>query len=235
MLRRVSIIALVACCLALPAVAQETLTIGDPAITKKPRISANGSFPEYPSAAARAGQSGETMIRTCVDVDGKPHDAELVISSGFTALDDAALAWIAKGDARFEPAEASGKPVAVCDYKFTYVWELKATNRLRPSGYVEYSTLQQAERPVFQAPTKPPPYPEKTFAARGAGLVTFMLCVAPTGQIVWMEPRKFGAGPDFLEPTIRWILQGTFTPGTVEGKPVGVCGVEAGHEWKAPG
>jgi protein TonB len=53
--------------------------------------------PAYPSLSARLGETGRTVYKVWIGVDGKPQRAELVSSSGFTRLDKAAydtvMAW----------------------------------------------------------------------------------------------------------------------------------------------
>ncbi|MEZ7847682.1 MAG: energy transducer TonB [Polaromonas sp.] len=53
--------------------------------------------PNYPSLSARLGETGRTVHKVWIDVDGKPQRAELVSSSGFPRLDKAAydtvMAW----------------------------------------------------------------------------------------------------------------------------------------------
>lgn len=49
---------------------------------------------EYPEAAAREGQSGRLWIRFIIRKDGTLQDAELIKSSGYPMLDDAALSAV---------------------------------------------------------------------------------------------------------------------------------------------
>ncbi len=53
--------------------------------------------PNYPSLSARLGETGRTVYKVWIGVDGKPQRAELVSSSGFPRLDKAAydtvMAW----------------------------------------------------------------------------------------------------------------------------------------------
>jgi protein TonB len=46
--------------------------------------------PAYPSLSARLGETGRTVYKVWIGVDGKPQRAELVSSSGFARLDKAA-------------------------------------------------------------------------------------------------------------------------------------------------
>ncbi len=66
--------------------------------------------PAYPAAARRRGQQGQVVLRAEVQADGRPARVEVVRSSGYALLDEAALASV--GDWRFAPAETDGKPSA---------------------------------------------------------------------------------------------------------------------------
>jgi protein TonB len=64
----------------------------------------------FPPASERLGESGVVLLRILVDVQGRPTEVELVQSSGFSRLDQAAMAWIKA--ARFEPYKEGGTPRA---------------------------------------------------------------------------------------------------------------------------
>jgi protein TonB len=98
-----------------------------PAITVRspPKVGRRFKEPEYPPAAARAKETGETRVSVCVDADGRMSNAKVVRSSGSERLDSAAIK--ALNGNRLDPAIGSdGKPMAVCNppYEFTYVWRL---------------------------------------------------------------------------------------------------------------
>jgi protein TonB len=76
-------------------------------VTYKPDISNY-----YPEQARRDGQEGRAQVKICINVSGKVESAEVVTSSGFPSLDEAA---IKVGKAfRFKPPTQEGKPVATC-------------------------------------------------------------------------------------------------------------------------
>jgi protein TonB len=61
---------------------------------------------EYPLAARRMREQGEARVRVLVDVQGLPQQLQLVLSSGSTRLDEAALQ--AARRARFKPYTENG-------------------------------------------------------------------------------------------------------------------------------
>jgi protein TonB len=66
----------------------------------------------YPEQARRDGQEGRAQVKVCVGANGKIVSAETATTSGFPALDEAAIK-VAKA-ARFKPATSEGKPVDSC-------------------------------------------------------------------------------------------------------------------------
>lgn len=239
MLRKFLGFAVAGCCTALPALAQTPpLDAKDPSITKKVTMAPKQtSYPEYPAAARRAGESGETVISTCVAVDGSSSKAIVAKSSGSEALDQAAIDWLNKG-AAFLPAEVNGKRVAVCNYQFTYVWTLKQAPSVSPAAvlddYLKIASLLPSDRPTAVLPATPPPYPETERATGAKGVVSMAFCISSEGRVMNFEIRKLEPGPNFIEPSLRYFLGSKFKPGTPSGKPTGVCGLELSYEWKAP-
>lgn len=66
----------------------------------------------YPEQARRDGQEGRAQVKVCVGANGKIQSAETATSSGFPALDEAAVK-VARA-AHFKPATSEGKPVDSC-------------------------------------------------------------------------------------------------------------------------
>lgn len=66
--------------------------------------------PTYPVLSLRRGEQGTAVVRIQIAVDGSVAAVELVESSGFTRLDDAALAGVRAW--RFRPATRNGVPIA---------------------------------------------------------------------------------------------------------------------------
>jgi protein TonB len=65
--------------------------------------------PVYPPASRRAGEQGTAMFRVLVDERGRPSDVQVLKSSGFPKLDQAALDAIRKWT--FTPAKNGATPI----------------------------------------------------------------------------------------------------------------------------
>lgn len=101
-----------------------------PAVTVRsnPKPGKRFEKPPYPAASQRAGEQGEVTVSVCVGADGRMSDAKIVKSSGFPRLDDATLKGLPK--TRLDPGVGTdGKPISVCPYTFTMVWNLEDAKR----------------------------------------------------------------------------------------------------------
>lgn len=65
--------------------------------------------PEYPEGAKQRGEQGEVTLEIVVDASGNVGKVDVVVSSGFSELDSAAVKAVRK--ARFSPAKSDGKVV----------------------------------------------------------------------------------------------------------------------------
>jgi periplasmic protein TonB len=63
--------------------------------------------PRYPQASRRLREEGEVLVRVLIGTDGRPAEVSLLRSSGFTRLDDAALAAVRV--AMFRPYVVAGQ------------------------------------------------------------------------------------------------------------------------------
>lgn len=77
-------------------------------ISARPRYKSNPE-PPYPVLARRRRQEGVVLLSVRVDASGKPEVVAIQTSSGFRALDDAAMAAVKNWE--FEPGRLDGEPV----------------------------------------------------------------------------------------------------------------------------
>lgn len=208
-------------------------------LTKKPRIDTTGiKSPKYPEPARRALQQGEVVVATCVDESGSVTSARVEKSSGFPILDDASIKWITS-DAKFMPAEANGKPVAVCNYKFTYVWSLPNPSQATApandtSAYFSINELKTTERPFVRSQPKLPVYTKGALARKSEGVLHMSLCITPAGRLASITFHDSDFDSELMSLTSMWYGMSAYEPGKRDGKPVGVCDFEVEYEWKLP-
>ena len=62
--------------------------------------------PPYPAISRRLNEQGKTMVRVLIGADGQPQRAEIAKSSGYTRLDDAAIATVMRW--RYAPGKRGG-------------------------------------------------------------------------------------------------------------------------------
>ncbi len=67
--------------------------------------------PPYPALSRRMGEQGKTTLRVLIGTDGLPKQAEIVKSSGYERLDQAALATAMRW--RYVPGKRGGVPEAM--------------------------------------------------------------------------------------------------------------------------
>lgn len=77
--------------------------------------------PLYPDESRRLGEEGKVGVNLYIDATGAVADAQLVNSSGFPLLDEAALKFLSQ--CKFEPATQNGVPVAVWK-QVNHVWRM---------------------------------------------------------------------------------------------------------------
>ncbi len=70
----------------------------------------NNPGPRYPSASRRSREEGTVMLKVLVSPDGRAQELLVATSSGFTRLDEAALATVKRW--AFLPAKKAGKAVS---------------------------------------------------------------------------------------------------------------------------
>jgi protein TonB len=69
------------------------------------------TIPNYPPLSVRLGQTGDVRLKLTIDERGAVVAATVEKSSGYDALDNAAVAWVI-AHWRYEPATKDGKPFA---------------------------------------------------------------------------------------------------------------------------
>ena len=85
---------------------------------------AHSSQPPYPPQSRQLGEQGSVILKVLVDVDGRVLDSQLVQSSGYPRLDQAALAGV-KSNYRFTPGTVDGKAQQMW-YTLKFNWKLQS-------------------------------------------------------------------------------------------------------------
>ncbi|RDK01641.1 energy transducer TonB [Paraburkholderia lacunae] len=92
---------------AAPAIGRQTMEITAPKNVS--HLDCNIAKPEYPSLARRRGETGTAYVKFVVGLTGKLENIELKKSSGFSRLDDAALAAVHASACK--PYLENGQPI----------------------------------------------------------------------------------------------------------------------------
>jgi protein TonB len=92
---------------AAPAIGHQTMEISAPKNVS--HLDCNIAKPEYPSLSKRRGETGTAYVKFVVGLTGKLENIELKKSSGFSRLDDAALAAVHASACK--PYLENGQPI----------------------------------------------------------------------------------------------------------------------------
>lgn len=92
---------------AAPAIGRQTMEITAPKNVS--HLDCNIAKPDYPSLSKRRGETGTAYVKFVVGLTGKLENIELRKSSGFSRLDDAALAAVHASDCK--PYLENGQPI----------------------------------------------------------------------------------------------------------------------------
>jgi TonB family protein len=103
-----------------------------PDMDTRPTLHPDTPVPDYPAESLRLREEGTVTMDLCISRTGAVESAKLLKSSGYPALDEAALKWMSK--LAVSPATRDGKPIAVCNYPLAYQWSLKHLPPQSPQG-----------------------------------------------------------------------------------------------------
>ncbi|HWV16718.1 MAG TPA: energy transducer TonB [Cellvibrio sp.] len=111
-------------------VVEPAASISSPIIEPQPKTSSitrpklqKATKPEYPTAATRLGEEGETGLNLLIGADGRVAEVKLVSSSGSARLDEAAIKH-AQRNWRFSPCTEGDKPVT-CWFQTKLIWRIE--------------------------------------------------------------------------------------------------------------
>jgi protein TonB len=71
----------------------------------------NNPAPVYPGMSRRMGEQGTVVLRVFINTEGRAEKSEIRTSSGYSRLDDAALATVQRW--RYVPGKRAGVPEAM--------------------------------------------------------------------------------------------------------------------------
>jgi len=113
--------------------------------------------PIYPDESRRLGEEGNVGVNLYIDVAGAVVDAQLVNSSGFSLLDEAALKFMSQ--CKFYPATQNGAPVAMWK-QVRHVWRMADDPHAELGNKPAVASDANSEKYSFIAENKTERFPE---------------------------------------------------------------------------
>lgn len=186
--------------------------------------------PTYPDDERKAGHEGVVRLNLCVDETGRATSVSVDSSSGFPALDQAALDWAR--NATWVPGKRAGKAAAVCfvqSYRFKLSSEVQTRLPTRPcvQNADRTSTGFCYPRPARGSGT--PNYPREERRLGHRGTVVFYACIDKTGKMTRAEIRQSSGYQVLDDSVLKWVRRTRWLPATLDGVPIAACFAQAFH------
>lgn len=154
--------------------------------------------PLYPVQARHFGQQGRVLVRTLVDVQGRPAQVEIKESSGHPLLDQAALDAVRLWS--FTPGTRNATPEAM--------WTVV------PISF----SMEGKVHPTISR-SRPPLYPLEARQLGQQGRVVVRALVDAQGRVAHAEVKESSNHPLLDQAALATVRGWAFTPGTRNGTP----------------
>ncbi len=198
-----------------------------PAGYESPHCTPTPGAGAYPAEARQKHEEGDGVVRYVVDTDGRVRDAEIVTSTGFPLLDNAALDLVRAF--RCTPGTLNGKPVAV-RLPFDEHWSLTAIAP-EPPGPHAYDSGVTAPVALSPHTTTQDDYPPLARARQEEGKTLVFYVVNADGSVGEARVEKTSGFADLDAASIEMVKHWRFKPATKDGKPLAVSN-RAYISWK---
>ena len=118
----------------------------------KPVLKANScGEPIYPAESRRFNEEGKVGVQLWINESGNVVTAKVAVSSGFSALDEGAIAFLSR--CKFEPATKNGVPTAVW-FPINHRWTLADSEDEKPAPKGDYNFEDKSKASTFMIQLK---------------------------------------------------------------------------------
>lgn len=164
---------------------------------------------DYPAISRAQHEEGSVILKILVTEDGHATDAQVVKSSGFPRLDQAAAETVMR-EWLYKPAIKDGRPIAV-------QLEVRVNFKMKPS---EHSIMIKPEDPYLVVVMGPKDYPAAALAQKEEAVIGFMVVVSEDGKISMIRPTTAGGAPDLEQASMDIVKTWHLKPAERDGKPI---------------
>lgn len=83
----------------------------------------------------------------------------------------------------------------------------------------------------FLLTREPPPYPAAAIRRQSQGITSLEVCVSAAGRVTSARIAGSSGHADLDNAALKWMRDGRFTPGKLDGVAQSVCGHNVDYEW----
>jgi TonB family protein len=163
----------------------------------------------YPAQSRRNGEEGLAVIRIEVDIDGIVRATQLVVSSGFARLDDAAL--VAFTGARMIPAKIDGEAVATWA-NMPIAWNLEGHHKYRTQKVDDTDLRVPIIVKSHRLKVGPHDYPAESRAGHQKAICTIRALIDQDGTAHEAHIANSTGSASLDQACVQAILQSPFIP-----------------------
>jgi TonB family protein len=163
----------------------------------------------YPEQSRKNGEEGLAVIRIEVDINGIVRATQLVVSSGFARLDDAAL--VAFTGARMIPATVDGEAVATWA-NMPIAWNLEGHHKYRAQKVDDMDLRVPIIVKSHRLKVGPHDYPAESRAGHKEAICTIRALVDQDGTAHEARIANSTGSASLDQACVQAILQSPFIP-----------------------
>jgi len=176
----------------------------------------------YPALSKKKGEEGLSVVRIEVDADGVVRATQLVSTSGFARLDEAALASFS--GAQMIPATINGEPVSTWA-NIPVAWNLAGHGTYRPHKVNDAEIQVPIILKGYRLKVGPNDYPSESRVTRQEGECTVRSLIDKSGAATELSVIKSTGFATLDQACVQAIRQAPFMSAHEAGEAIGASAI----------